>query len=70
MKHNHAHRARRGGRADLCALARPHLSNPNFALHAAAGLGYNEQAWPKQYLSGKAQLERTQKRDSDMAIII
>ncbi len=58
------------GRADLCALARPHLSNPNFALHAAAGLGYNEQAWPKQYLSGKAQLERTQKRDSDMAIII
>ena len=58
------------GRADLCALARPHLSNPHFALHAAAGLGYNEQAWPKQYLSGKAQLERTQKRDSDMAIII
>jgi anthraniloyl-CoA monooxygenase len=58
------------GRADLCALARPHLSNPNFALHAAVGLGYNEQAWPKQYLSGKAQLERTQKRDSDMAIII
>ncbi|HTI79354.1 MAG TPA: bifunctional salicylyl-CoA 5-hydroxylase/oxidoreductase [Acetobacteraceae bacterium] len=58
------------GRADLCALARPHLSNPHFALHAAAGLGYNEQAWPKQYLPGKAQLERTQKRDSDMAIII
>jgi anthraniloyl-CoA monooxygenase len=58
------------GRADLCALARPHLSNPHFALHAAAGLGYNEQAWPKQYLSGRAQLERTQKRDNDMAIII
>lgn len=58
------------GRADLCALARPHLSNPHFALHAAASLGYNELAWPKQYLSGKAQLERTQKRDSDMAIII
>jgi anthraniloyl-CoA monooxygenase len=58
------------GRADLCALARPHLSNPNFALHAAAGLGYAEQIWPKQYLAGKAQLERTQKRDSDIAIII
>ena len=28
------------GRADLCALARPHLSDPNFALHAAAELGY------------------------------
>ena len=47
------------GRADLCALARPHLSNPHFALHAAAELGYSEQAWPKQYLPGKAQLERT-----------
>ena len=58
------------GRADLCALARPHLSNPHFALHAAAGLGYVEQPWPKQYLSGKAQLERTVKRDSDMAIVI
>jgi anthraniloyl-CoA monooxygenase len=58
------------GRADLCALARPHLSNPHFALHAAAELGYHEQVWPKQYLTGKAQLERTLKRDSDMAIII
>ncbi len=58
------------GRADLCALARPHLSNPHFALHAAAGLGYGEQPWPKQYLSGKSQLERTIKRDSDMAIVI
>ena len=58
------------GRADLCALARPHLSNPHFALHAAAELGYAEQAWPKQYLAGKAQFERTLKRDSDMAIII
>ncbi len=58
------------GRADLCALARPHLSNPHFALHAAAELGYAEQAWPKQYLAGKAQFERTLKRDSDPAIII
>jgi anthraniloyl-CoA monooxygenase len=58
------------GRADLCALARPHLSDPHFALHAAALLGYKAQAWPKQYLAGKEQLERTLKRDSDMAIII
>ncbi len=58
------------GRADLCALARPHLSNPHFALYAAAELGYSAQAWPKQYLAGKSQLERTLKRDSDMAIII
>ena len=58
------------GRADLCALARPHLADPHFALHAAAGLGYSEQAWPKQYLAGKAQLERTVKRDNDVAIVI
>jgi anthraniloyl-CoA monooxygenase len=58
------------GRADLCALARPHLSNPHFALHAATELGHAEQVWPKQYLAGKAQLERTLKRDGDLAIII
>ena len=58
------------GRADLCALARPHLSNPNFSLHAAAGFGYAEQPWPKQYLAGKAQLERTLKREGDMAIVV
>jgi anthraniloyl-CoA monooxygenase len=58
------------GRADLCALARPHLSNPHFTLHAAAELGHGVQAWPKQYLAGKSQLERTLKRDSDMAVII
>jgi anthraniloyl-CoA monooxygenase len=58
------------GRADLCALARPHLSDPHFVLHAAAELGYYKQAWPKQYLAGKAQLERTLNRDNDMAINI
>jgi anthraniloyl-CoA monooxygenase len=46
------------GRADLCALARPHLADPYWTLHAAAQLGYNDMPWPNQYLSGKAQLER------------
>lgn len=46
------------GRADLCALARPHLSDPHFTLHAAASLGYADQVWPKPYLSGKDQLTR------------
>ncbi len=50
------------GRADLCALARPHLSNPHWTLHAAAELGYQEQYWPPQYLTGKQQLERNIKR--------
>jgi anthraniloyl-CoA monooxygenase len=46
------------GRADLCAIARPHLANPAWTLAAAARLGYREQWWPNQYLSGKSQLER------------
>ena len=43
------------GRADLCALARPHLSDPHFTLRAAAHYGYERQAWPQQYLAGEAQ---------------
>lgn len=46
------------GRADLCAIARPHLADPAWALHAAAQQGFHEIDWPKQYLTGKAQLER------------
>ncbi len=59
------------GRADLCALARPHLCDPQFALHAAAVQGYGAQAWPKQYLAGKAQLERRVGRDTpEIAVVI
>lgn len=50
------------GRADLCALARPHLADPNWTLHAAAQLRYTNQWWPPQYLTGKEQLERNLKR--------
>jgi anthraniloyl-CoA monooxygenase len=46
------------GRADLCALARPHLADPYWTLHAAATLGYTDQPWPVQYLTGQRQLER------------
>ncbi len=46
------------GRADLCAIARPHLADPAWTLHEAAKQGYTDISWPKQYLSGKQQLER------------
>ena len=46
------------GRADLCALARPHLADPYWTLHAAAALGYAGQHWPSQYLTARRQLER------------
>jgi len=50
------------GRADLCALARPHLVDPFWTLHAAAELGYRAQHWPRQYLTGRRQLERNLQR--------
>jgi anthraniloyl-CoA monooxygenase len=46
------------GRADLCCLARPHLANPYWTLHAAAKLGYTGETWPKPYLAGRDQLHR------------
>jgi anthraniloyl-CoA monooxygenase len=50
------------GRADLCALGRPHLADPYWTLHAAAALGYRDIAWPKQYLAGRDQLYRNLER--------
>ncbi|WP_442968712.1 oxidoreductase, partial [Ramlibacter sp.] len=51
------------GRADLCAIARPHLANPAWSLLEAAKIGYRDVPWPKQYLSGKTQLERNLERE-------
>jgi anthraniloyl-CoA monooxygenase len=56
------------GRADLCALARPHLADPFWTLHAAAELDFADVEWPNQYLTGKAQLERNLQRAAQMAI--
>lgn len=56
------------GRADLCCLARPHLADPYWTLHAAAELGHREQPWPVQYLSGRSQYERNLKRSAEMVV--
>jgi len=55
------------GRADLVALARPHLADPYFTLHAAAQLGYDELPWPWPYLPGREQLLRTLRRAAPLA---
>ena len=58
------------GRADLCALARPHLYDPAWTLHAAAEQEFDMDAWVPQYQAGsrkppagrdrvRAELERT-----------
>jgi anthraniloyl-CoA monooxygenase len=59
-----------GGRADLCALARPHLSDPYWTLHAAAELNYEEQHWPVQYVTGKQQLYRNVQRRKQSALAL
>ncbi|NYT63902.1 bifunctional salicylyl-CoA 5-hydroxylase/oxidoreductase [Alcaligenaceae bacterium] len=45
------------GRADLCALARPHLADAAWTLRESARIGVTDVAWPKQYLPAKRQLE-------------
>jgi anthraniloyl-CoA monooxygenase len=54
------------GRADLCALGRPHLADPYWTLHAAAQLGYTGMEWPVQNLPGKSQLERNLARSAEI----
>jgi anthraniloyl-CoA monooxygenase len=46
------------GRADLCAIARPHLADPAWTLHEAAKLQSRAIDWPRPYLSGRDQLYR------------
>jgi len=46
------------GRADLVCLARPHLADPYWTLHAAARLGDKGEVWPSPYLPGRDQLYR------------
>ena len=55
------------GRADLCAVARPHLANPAWTLTEAAKIGYTTVAWPKQYLAGQRQMETLFARERALA---
>ncbi len=64
---DHANGIIAAGRADLCAVGRPHLADPAWTLHEAAKLGYRAVAWPKQYVPGKQQLERNLERERQMA---
>ncbi|MDR9483886.1 MAG: bifunctional salicylyl-CoA 5-hydroxylase/oxidoreductase [Sediminimonas sp.] len=50
------------GRADLVCLARPHLSDPYWTLHAAVSLGDTDVYWPAPYLAGRDQAYRLQEK--------
>jgi anthraniloyl-CoA monooxygenase len=54
------------GRADLVCLARPHLADPYWTLHAAARLQYDGLPWPKPYYAGRDQLHRLAGRQEVM----
>jgi anthraniloyl-CoA monooxygenase len=64
---DHANGIIAAGRADLCAVGRPHLANPAWTLAEAARIGYQAVSWPKQYLPGKQQLERNLERERQIA---
>ena len=55
---DHANSIIGAGRADLCAVARPHLADPAWTLHEAARLQTRAIDWPLPYLSGRDQLYR------------
>ncbi len=58
------------GRADLCAIARPHLADAAWTLHEAAKLGSMAIDWPKQYLSGRDQLYRGLAKEKSVAALM
>jgi anthraniloyl-CoA monooxygenase len=66
---DHANSIIAAGRADLCAVGRPHLANPAWTLTETARIGFAAIAWPKPYLPGKQQLERNLERERQLAAL-
>ncbi len=54
------------GRADLVCLARPHLADPYWTLHAAVQAGDTEAPWPLPYLPGRDQARRLLARTTEV----
>ena len=63
---DHANSIIAAGRADLCAIARPHLADPAWTLHEAARLQSRAVEWPRQYLPGRDQLYREVAKQQQM----
>ena len=53
------------GRADLVCMARPHLADPYWTLHAAVALGDEAAEWPLPYLAGRDQARRLAERQAE-----
>ena len=50
---DHANTVLAAGRADLVAMARPHLEDPHLTLRAANELRVQGQFWPRQYQAAR-----------------
>ncbi len=55
------------GRADLVCLARPHLNDPYWTLHAATALGDRFETWPRPYEAGRDQAWRLADSEAEAA---
>jgi len=53
------------GRADLVCLARPHLADPYWTLHAGTAIGDRHANWPLPYIAGRDQAWRLAERDAE-----
>jgi anthraniloyl-CoA monooxygenase len=53
------------GRADLVCLARPHLADPYWTLHAGIQQGDSGGTWPLPYLAGREQAQRLMQRQQE-----
>lgn len=53
------------GRADLVCLARPHLADPYWTLHAGVAMGDTQARWPLPYLAGRDQAMRLAERGAE-----
>ncbi|MGB3901352.1 MAG: bifunctional salicylyl-CoA 5-hydroxylase/oxidoreductase [Mesorhizobium sp.] len=65
---DHANSILMAGRADLVALARPHLGDPYWTLHAAVALNDRGVKWPDPYLRGRDQIYRLVERNQSAGI--
>jgi len=64
---DHANSILLAGRADLVAVGRPHLANPNWTLHEAARIGDRAAPdWPLPYLAGRDQVWRLADREAEV----
>ena len=67
---DHANSIIAAGRADLCAIARPHLADPAWTLHAAAQQQSRDVDWPLPYLSGRDQMYREILKQKQLAALM